>query len=441
LATDDCAPVYVPISHRYLSAPPQLAIDDAPPSLREVLTDPDISIVCHDYKTTLKALRRLGLYLGGVKMDTMLAAYLLDSSGDGYGLKQVAATLGIEVESRVDLVGKGKSAIGFENVPVERAAEASGRAGRALLRLAPVLSTRLAKAGADKLLSDLELPLARILAGLEETGICLDTSFLSELATEVGAQIAELERKAYELAGEQFNLGSPKQLSTLLFDKLGLTPLRKKKRATGYSTDHETLESLRDAHEIIPPLLEFRELVKLKGTYIDALPPLVNPNTGRLHTTFRQAVAATGRLSSQDPNLQNIPIRTELGRKIRRAFVPSSGLTLVSADYSQIELRVMAHLSGDEVLTRAFLNDVDVHTQTAAEVFGVALDAVGKKERRVAKAVNYGLIYGQSEFGLARALDIPRHEARHYIETYFERFSRVRRARERAWRGRDHSGA
>src|SRR5690606_6047290 len=229
------------------------------------------------------------------------------------------------------------------------------------------------------------------------------------------------EARIQELAGEPVNVGSPKQLAHLLFDKLGLVSERMKKTKTGYSVDHEVLDAMRDQHDIVGPILEHRELGKLKSTYIDALPPLVNPTTGRLHTSFRQAVAATGRLSSVEPNLQNIPIRSELGREIRRAFVASPGKVLIAVDYSQIELRVMAHLSGDEVLTRAFVEGVDVHTQTAAEVFGIPREEVGDHERRVAKAVNYGLIYGQSDFGLARALGIPRSEARHYIERYFER--------------------
>ncbi len=249
---------------------------------------------------------------------------------------------------------------------------------------------------------------------------------LRALSDRVGADIAQLERRIFELAGGELNVGSPKQLALLLFDKLGLRSARMKKTKTGYSTDHEVLEAMIDDHPIIRPILEHRELIKLKGTYLDALPPLINPATGRLHTSFNQAVAATGRLSSQDPNLQNIPIRTELGREIRRAFVAADGKLLVSADYSQIELRILAHLSGDPVLVHAFENGVDVHAQTAAEVFGIPLEEVGARERRVAKAVNYGLAYGQSDFGLARALDIPRSEARFYIDTYFERFARVR---------------
>jgi DNA polymerase-1 len=290
-----------------------------------------------------------------------------------------------------------------------------------------VLSSRLVQGGLDGLWRDLELPLAQLLSRVEGHGVRIDVAHLRGLADRVTQELAALEAKIQELAGEPVNLGSPKQLGQLLFDRLGLRSERMKKNKTGFSVDHEVLESMRDLHPIVAPILEHRELIKLKNTYIDALPPLINPATGRLHTSFRQAVAATGRLSSTDPNLQNIPIRSELGREIRRSFIADPGKVLVSADYSQIELRILAHLSADPVLRKAFAEGIDVHTQTAAEVFGIPLEAVGPTERRVAKAVNYGLAYGQSDFGLARALDIPRTEARHYIERYFERFATVRR--------------
>jgi DNA polymerase-1 len=272
---------------------------------------------------------------------------------------------------------------------------------------------------------EVELPLAKLLSAVERCGIRVDVPWLRTLADRVSGQIAELESRAHELAGDVFNLGSPKQLGALLFDKLQLESPRMKKTKTGYSTDHEVLDAMRGMHPIVELVLEHRELVKLKGTYIDALPPLVNPETGRVHTQFRQAVAATGRLSSSDPNLQNIPVRTELGREIRRAFVPADGYKLVSCDYSQIELRLLAHYCEDPVLVSAFRDGVDIHTQTAAEVFEIPRDQVGATERRVAKAVNYGLIYGQSGFGLSRALDIARGDAQSYIQRYFARFTRV----------------
>jgi DNA polymerase-1 len=426
VAVPETAPAYIPLQHRYLSAPAQLSVADLRP-LAEVWGDPAVQVVCHDAKLVYRALAACEMPVGGVAEDTMLAAYLLDSSQDDVRLEQVAQdVLGVPLPGQRALLGSGKTAIPFEAVSVEEAARHAGRSAAAVLAAGRVLAARLEQGDLGRLWRDLELPLARLLARVESTGVRIDVPHLRGLAERVSGELAALERRIQELAGEPINVGSPRQLGQLLFDRLGLRSERMKKNKTGFSVDHEVLEAMREQHEIIAPILEHRELIKLKNTYIDALPPLVNPATGRLHTSFRQAVAATGRLSSTDPNLQNIPIRSELGREIRRAFVADPGKVLVSADYSQIELRILAHLSGDPVLHRAFAEGIDVHTQTAAEVFGIPLDQVGPTERRVAKAVNYGLAYGQSDFGLARALDIPRTEARHYIERYFERFATVR---------------
>ncbi len=396
--------------------------------LADVWGDPAIRVVCHDAKAVYRTLGACGMPVGGIAEDTMLAAYLLDASRDDYSLEQVASdVLGVTLTGQRALLGSGRTAIPFEAVAVEDAARHAGRAAAAVLVAGDVLPGRLGQGGLDGLWRDVELPLAHLLARVEATGVRIDVAHLRGLADRMTQDLVALEGKIQELAGEPVNLGSPKQLGQLLFDRLGLRSERMKKNKTGFSVDHEVLESMRDLHPIIGPILEHRELIKLKNTYIDALPPLINPATGRLHTSFRQAVAATGRLSSTDPNLQNIPIRSELGREIRRAFIADPGKVLVSADYSQIELRILAHLSGDPVLRTAFAEGIDVHTQTAAEVFGIPLEEVGPTERRVAKAVNYGLAYGQSDFGLARALDIPRTEARHYIERYFERFATVRR--------------
>ncbi|HKE16563.1 MAG TPA: DNA polymerase I [Kofleriaceae bacterium] len=427
VAVPGAAPAYIPLLHRYLSAPTQLTVADLRP-LAEVWGDPAIQVVCHDAKAVYRALAASGMPIGGIAEDTMLAAYLLDASQDEYRLEQVATdVLGVTLTGQRALLGSGRTAIPFEAVAVEDAARHAGRSASAILVAGKVLAGRLAQGSLDGLWRDLELPLAHLLARVEATGVRIDLAHLRGLAERVSQDLAVLEASIQELAGEPVNLGSPRQLGQLLFDKLGLKSERMKKNKTGFSVDHEVLESMRELHPIVAPILEHRELIKLKNTYIDALPPLINPATGRLHTSFRQAVAATGRLSSTDPNLQNIPIRSELGREIRRAFIADPGKVLVSADYSQIELRILAHLSGDEVLHRAFAEGIDVHTQTAAEVFGIPLEEVGPTERRVAKAVNYGLAYGQSDFGLARALDIPRGEARHYIDRYFERFSTVRR--------------
>ena len=421
------APAYIPLTHRYLSAPVQLALSDLQP-LADVWGDPAIRVVCHDTKAVYRTLAACGMPVGGIAEDTMLAAYLLDASRDEYRLEQVAEdVLGVTLTGQRALLGSGRTTIPFEAVAVEDAARHAGRAAAAVLIAGDVLSSRLGQGGLDGLWRDVELPLAQLLSRVEGHGVRIDVAHLRGLADRVTQELGALEGKIQELAGEPVNLGSPKQLGQLLFDRLGLRSERMKKNKTGFSVDHEVLESMRDLHPIIAPILEHRELIKLKNTYIDALPPLINPATGRLHTSFRQAVAATGRLSSTDPNLQNIPIRSELGREIRRSFIADPGKVLVSADYSQIELRILAHLSGDPVLRKAFAEGIDVHTQTAAEVFGIPLEEVGLTERRVAKAVNYGLAYGQSDFGLARALDIPRTEARHYIERYFERFATVRR--------------
>ncbi|RMH42252.1 MAG: DNA polymerase I [Deltaproteobacteria bacterium] len=426
LAVPGRPPAYFPIGHRYLSAPPQLSRDAFVAIARDVLEDPAVAKVCHDAKNARTYLSRLGIALDGVTTDAMLAAYLLDASSDAYPLHEVVRDYaGADIPARVDLTGKGKAARGFDAVAIDRAAEYAGGAAAALLPAADALRERLRAADLERLHDELELPLARVLSDMERAGVRVDVACLRALGDRLSAHIAALERRVHELAGEPFNLGSPKQVAAVLFDRLGLDSPRMRKTKTGYSTDHEVLEAMRDLHPIVAPILEHRELVKLKGTYIDALPPLVNPDTGRVHTQFRQAVAATGRLSSSDPNLQNIPIRTELGREIRRAFVAEPGRKLLSCDYSQIELRLLAHYCEDPVLVSAFRDGVDIHTRTAAEVFGLAPDAVGPVERRVAKAVNYGLIYGQSAFGLSRALDIPREVAEDYIQRYFARFTRV----------------
>jgi DNA polymerase-1 len=419
-------PVYLPVAHRYLGAPRALSKEFLEP-LADLLADPSLAIVCHGSKTLRKILAREGIGLEGVDMDTMLATYLLNPETDTHMIAAaMQQALSLELATRESLVGKGKKAVSWEMVEVGHAAAYVGPHLGALLASAEATEQGLRGEGMSSLFHELELPLARVLADIEANGILLDQAVLSEIRDDVSARIAVCENAVFEVAEHPFNLGSPKQLSVFLFETLGLRSEVMKKTKTGYSTDHEVLEGMLDTHACIAPIMEHRELVKLKGTYIDALPPLVNAKTGRLHTTFRQDVAATGRLSSQEPNLQNIPIRTEMGRSIRRAFVAPAGKTLISADYSQIELRIMAHLSEDPVLMRAFVEGIDVHTQTAAEVFDISLDEVGKSERRVAKAVNYGLIYGQSEFGLARALGITRPKAGHYINRYFERFSKVR---------------
>ncbi|MCE9571643.1 MAG: DNA polymerase I [Deltaproteobacteria bacterium] len=415
---------YVPLGHRYLGAPAAFAAADLAP-LAAVLTDPAVAIVAHDGKRDGHALAAVGLTLGPSADDTMIAAFLLDSTIDAEAVETVIGqAAGVTLAGRAAHLGKAKT---FEGVQVVEAAAWTAPLASAALAAATAQGHALAKAGLTSLYKDVELPVARILADLERTGIMIDADHFRALAGRTQDQLVALERTIFDALGEECNLGSPKQLGHILFDKLGLVSERMKKTKTGHSVDHDVLEGLIGQHPAIAPILEHRELSKLKGTYLDALPPLVNPRTGRLHTTFNQVAAATGRISSQDPNLQNIPIRTEIGREIRRGFIAAPGRVLIAADYSQIELRILAHLSGDPLLSKAFRDRVDVHTQTAAMVFGIPLEEVGARERRVAKAVNYGLIYGQSDFGLARALDVSRNEAHDYAQRYFERLPTVRK--------------
>ncbi len=421
IAVAGAAPAYVPIGHRSLAAG---AMPDAAAlaPLAALLADPDVAKIVHDGKTAKRVLELHGWTLAGVADDPMLAAFLLDATKNAEPPEAVAQQItGIVLPPRAQAAGKG----GFEITAPAEAAAWVGRVAEATLHSGPELARRVAQASLEPLYRDVELPIARLLAHVEQIGVCIDAAHFAKLSKDVGAQIGALEKQVFEAVGHEVNLGSPKQLAHLLFEELGLASDRMKKTKTGYSVDHEVLEGLLEAHEIIKPILEHRELIKLKGTYLDALPPLVNPRTGRVHTIFNQVVAATGRISSQDPNLQNIPIRSDQGRAIRKGFVAAPGKVLVAADYSQIELRILAHLSHDPVLVRSFRDRIDVHTQTAAEVFSKSIDDVTSNERRIAKAVNYGLAYGQSDFGLAHALDIPRKEAAEYKARYFERFPTI----------------
>ncbi len=417
------APAYVPFGHRSLAAGP-MPDEAALTPLAAVLADPTIAKLTHDGKACTRALALRGWTLAGITEDAMLAAFLLDASADAETVEAVVApVVGAELRPRAQATGKAGN---FEATAPAEAAAWVGKVAEVTLLAAPELARRVGLANLDSVYRDVELPVAELLAVVERNGICIDGPYFAKLAAEVGAQITTLEAKVRELVGTDINLGSPKQLAHLLFETLGLEADKARKTKTGYSVDHEVLEGLVDAHPAVASIREHRELTKLKGTYLDALPPLVNPRTGRIHTTFNQVGAATGRLSSQDPNLQNIPIRSELGRSIRRGFVAAPGKVLVAADYSQIELRILAHLSGDPLLSAAFKDGIDVHTQTAALVFGLPLDQIGARERRVAKAVNYGLSYGQGVDGLARTLDISRREAKDHIDRYFERFPTIR---------------
>jgi DNA polymerase-1 len=414
-------PAYIPLGHRYIGAPaPPPAADLLP--LHRMLEDPTVAKICHDAKTVCRAFLDVGVVVAGVVDDTMLAAFLLDPTQDAEPGEAVAQRLGgVTLPERAKIAGRAKTSL--EAVEVERAAPWAGAITHALLPISEQLPSRLQAGGLASLYRDIELPTALLLAQVERVGIHIDTAHFKKLSTEVGAKIEALEKQIFALAGEEFNVGSPKQLGELLFEKMGLATKGVRRTKTGWSTEADTLEQL--DHPIIAPIMEHRELSKLKGTYLDSLPPLVSPRTGRVHTKFNQVVAETGRISSQDPNLQNIPIRSDLGMQIRRGFVAAPGHVLIAADYSQIELRILAHLSGDPLLSTAFRDRIDVHTQTAAEVFSVAREDVTPEQRRIAKAVNYGLSYGQSDFGLARALDVSRTQAAEYSRRYFQRFPTI----------------
>ena len=388
----------------------------------------------HGNKEAALALMTVGLPLAGVIGDPDLSFFLIDPSRADDRLRQkplaqIAAAFGATVDERDALLGKGKKAVGFESIEIPRAAAYAGRRAEATLALSRRLRPEMEKRKLAHLLDEMELPIARVLAIIERHGIRVDTGALVTLGEEMARRIEAIEKEVTELAGYEVNLGSPKQLQDLLFGKLALPAGRKTK--TGFSTDAEVLEELAALHPVPAKILEHRGLAKLKGTYVDALPGLVNPKTGRLHTSYHQTVAGTGRLSSSDPNLQNIPIRTDVGKLIRRAFVAGPGHLLIAADYSQIELRVLAHLSGDPVLVESFRHNEDVHTRTAREMFGVEDTAVTGEMRRVAKAINYGLAYGQTDFGLARAVGIGREEARTYISNYFARYTVLKAYMER----------
>ncbi|MBN1459756.1 MAG: DNA polymerase I [Armatimonadetes bacterium] len=381
-------------------------------SLKPVLESVHVKKIGHDLKRASLLLRRYGLVLRGLHFDTMLAAHLVNPSRRAEDLPAVLSDyLGVEV--RPAFVN-GKS-------DLEAVAATTGQ----MIPVAAVLSEQLEQLELTSLFRDLEMPLIPVLAEMEHTGIALNCEVLDTLSSQLGERTSELEKDIHSLAGEEFNIGSPAQLRRVLFEKLGLPPDKTKKTKSGYSTAADVLAGLAE-YEIVAKILEYREVTKLKSTYVDALPPLVNPDTGRLHTSFNQAVTATGRLSSTNPNLQNIPIRTEAGMQIRRAFVAGEpNQMLLSADYSQIELRILAHITGDEHLTEIFLSDEDLHRATAAEVFGLEPERVTAAQRSFAKMINFGIPYGMSDFRLARELKISLEDARGYLQRYFERFPRV----------------
>lgn len=394
-------------------------------TLKPVFEDPSITKIGHNIKYDMLVLSQYGIATDGPIIDTMVASYVLRADGR-HGLDASAREhLGYSMVSYKDLTGSGKEQKALREVPLEALSDYSCEDADITFRLYEVFQKKLKSAGMTILCEEIEFPLVAVLARMEESGIAVDVGYLRTMSAVMEKQLADLTGKIHKLAGGAFNINSTQQLGDVLFNKLGLRTVRKTK--TGFSTDVNVLEELRNEHEIVEHLLEYRQLSKLKSTYVDALPALIHPKTGRVHTSYNQTVAATGRLSSSDPNLQNIPIRTETGRSIRKAFIPGRKENrILSADYSQIELRVMAHISGDVSLAQAFRNGEDIHTSTASKVFGVPLKEVTREMRRKAKEVNFGIMYGIGPFGLATRLEISQAEAKEIISLYFERFPKVK---------------
>ena len=417
---------YVPLAHDYPGAPEQLSRDEVLAQLKPLLEDDSKGKLGQHLKYDANVLMNHGISLRGIREDTMLESYVLDATGSRHDLDTLALKyLGQRTIHFEDIAGKGAKQITFNQVPVEQAAPYAAEDAEVTLRLHAALSARLAaEPSLHALYRDLEVPLVPVLSRIERNGTLVCREQLGAQSAELGQRMLALEAKAHELAGGPFNLGSPKQLGEILFNRLEL-PVLKKTPKGAPSTAEEVLAELALDYPLPAVLMEYRSLSKLKSTYTDKLPAMIDPKTGRVHTSYHQAVTATGRLSSSDPNLQNIPIRTEEGRRIRQAFIATPGCKIVAADYSQIELRIMAHLSQDPSLLAAFAEGLDVHSATAAEVFAVDIEQVSVDQRRKAKAINFGLIYGMSAFGLAKQLGIGRHEAQQYIDVYFARYPGV----------------
>ena len=416
---------YLPLQLDYLGAPKTLEKTTALTLLKPILENPTIQKVGQNFKYDLTIFARNGIDVQGVAFDTMLESYVLNSTGR-HNMDDLAKRyLGHQTISFEEIAGKGKNQLTFNQIPLEQAAEYAAEDADVTMKLQQVLWEKLSKEPSlEKLFKEMELPLLGVLSRMERRGVLIDSDALFLQSNEIANRLSELEEQAYVLAGQPFNLASTKQLQEILFDKLGLPVIQKTPKGAP-STNEEVLEELAFSHELPKVLVEHRGLSKLKSTYTDKLPQMVNPQTGRVHTSYHQAVTATGRLSSSDPNLQNIPIRNEEGSRIRQAFIAREGFTVVAADYSQIELRIMAHLSQDQGLINAFTQGKDIHRSTAAEIFGVALDEVTSEQRRNAKAINFGLIYGMSAFGLSRQLGIGRADAQSYMDLYFKRYPGV----------------
>jgi DNA polymerase-1 len=416
---------YIPVGHLLSDGSRgQLPLDLVAERMRPVLEDPDVLKVAHNAKYDLTVLKRHGLEVQGVNFDTMIAAYLIEPSRRGFGLKDLAwSKLGLEMTPITDLIGRGRDQITMAQVSIADTAAYAAADADATLRLVDVLEGELRSRDQWDLFREVEMPLVRVLLDMEMTGVALDVDELKQLSRQMYQRIAELEERIHLLAGHPFNVSSTQQLGEVLFEELGL-PVKARTK-TGYSTRASVLEELKNEHEIIELILEHRQLTKLKSTYLDSLPLLVNRDTGRVHTSYNQTGTVTGRISSSDPNLQNIPVRTELGRHIRCAFIAQEGALLLGADYSQVELRILAHISQDPNLLEAFARGEDIHASTAAIVLEVPLSEVTPDMRRIAKTINFGIIYGMGEYGLAERTGLSLEEARDFIDNYFARYEKV----------------
>ena len=417
---------YLPLTHDYFDAPEQLDLKATLATLKPILENPDIKKVGQNLKYDKHILENHGIQLNGIAHDTMLQSYVLESHRT-HNMDDLAMRhLGLEAIHFEDVAGKGAKQVPFNQVTVETASDYAAEDADITLQLHQTLLPHITKdEKLNYIYSEIEMPSMEVLYTIERNGVLIDANMLNKQSNEIGMRLVKLENKAYELADQKFNLASPNQLQEILFDKLGIKPLKKTPSGKP-STNEDVLQELALDHPLPKVLLEYRGLAKLKSTYTDKLPKMINQETGRVHTSYNQAVAITGRLASSDPNLQNIPVRTAEGRRIREAFIAPEGSHIVSADYSQIELRIMAHLSKDEGMLKAFANNEDIHRATAAEVFSVEKDKVESEQRRFAKVINFGLIYGMSAFGLAQNLNIERSAAASYIERYFARYPGVR---------------
>jgi DNA polymerase-1 len=416
---------YIPVGHHYLGVPEQLPLATVFDAVRPLLNDSSKLKIGQNLKYDILVLARAGVDVVEPLYDTMLASYLANPASTSHGMDALASEL---LDYRTihykEVAGSGKNQVGFDEVEIEKALPYAAEDADITLRLYEKLAPMVEQQEQTELFDEIEMPLLPILIDMEKSGIRIDADFLGSLSAEMVIKLNRLEGQIHTLAGTPFNIGSPKQLGEVLFERLGLP--RGKKTKTGWSTDVEVLTSLAEENEIAALILDYRSLIKLKGTYTDALPKQIHSQTGRIHSSFNQAITATGRLSSSDPNLQNIPIRTEEGRRIREGFIPADGCVLLAADYSQVELRVLAHMADVPALKESFANGEDIHRRTASEVLGLFPEMVTDEQRRQAKAINFGVIYGMSAFGLAKQLDISRREAQTFIDTYFKRYPGIR---------------